>query len=53
MQLVEIDEDGYLSEWETEFIENLWNRFSVGGTLTMRQMDKFDEIWEKVCQSPY
>ena len=37
-----------LTEWESDFIENVSHGFSEGRTLTPRQAETLEEIWEKV-----
>ena len=37
-----------LSEWETGFIENIYEYWSSHGSLTPQQYHKLCEVWERV-----
>ncbi len=39
-----------MDEWEQDFISSLSDRLGDGKSLTDRQADKLDEIWEKVTE---
>lgn len=40
--------EAQLSEWERGFIDSLSKRLGDGGSLTERQADVLDRIWERV-----
>lgn len=43
-----IQRESKLSDWERSFIDSLDNRLAAGAALTDKQVDRLDEIWEKV-----
>jgi hypothetical protein len=40
-----------LSEWEQEFIQSLSEQLGTGRTLSIKQIDRLDIIWEKVTRN--
>lgn len=41
------------NEWEITFVQSVWCRVKNGLDLTERQIDKLEQIYEKVCNSPH
>ena len=39
--------DKMLSAWDADFLDSIENRLNENHTLTAKQIDKLDEIWEK------
>ena len=39
-----------LSDWESDFIDSLANRVCRGHTLTDKQAEKLQKIWERVTK---
>ena len=39
--------DNMLSAWDADFLESIEQRINSNNTLTPKQIDKLDEIWEK------
>ena len=39
--------DKLLSAWDADFLDSIENRLNENHTLTAKQIDKLDEIWEK------
>ena len=37
-----------LSDWESEFVQSLRDRLESGRDLTERQIEKLEEIWNRV-----
>jgi hypothetical protein len=37
-----------LSDWERSFIQSISEQFAKTGSLSTKQMERLDEIWEKV-----
>jgi hypothetical protein len=35
-------------QWEEEFLESIREQFDARGTLTERQLDKLQELWDRV-----
>jgi len=42
-----------LNEWEITFIQTVYSRVKNGLDLSERQIEKLEEIYEKVCNSPH
>ena len=42
-----------LNEWEISFVQTIHCRVKNGLDLTERQIDKLEEIYQKVCDSPH
>lgn len=36
------------NEWEKEFLESLREQFDRNGSLTDKQLEKLEELWDKV-----
>lgn len=49
MQMVEDCEnrEGRLSDWERSFIDSIKSQLTAGRTLSKKQSDQLDAIWEK------
>jgi len=43
-----VQRESKLSDWERSFIDSLDNRLAKGLGLTEKQVERLDEIWEKV-----
>lgn len=41
-------QDGELSQWEEEFIASIEAQFEEKGTLSDGQIEKLEQIWEKI-----
>lgn len=39
-----------LSDWEIEFIDSLSMRLATGKSLTEKQAERLDQIWERVTK---
>ena len=39
--------DRLLSAWDADFLDSIENRMNENRTLTPKQIEKLDEIWEK------
>lgn len=39
-----------LSDWEEEFIESISKRLRSGGSLTEKQRETLEKVWEKVTK---
>lgn len=39
--------DTKLSAWDADFLDSIENQLNENRTLTQKQTDKLDEIWEK------
>ena len=39
--------DHMISAWDADFLESIESRLLMGNTLTPKQTNKLDEIWEK------
>lgn len=37
-----------LTDWERSFIDSIWHQHSNTGSLSRKQADRLDEIWERV-----
>lgn len=37
-----------LNDWERTFIDSLSNRMAEGGSLTAKQVERLEEVWERV-----
>lgn len=50
LQLIEDCEnrESRLSDWDRSFLDSIKRQLEGGGTLTEKQSDKLDEIWERV-----
>ena len=48
-ELLEEDEKGILSEWESNFIRSIEKYLNGYGSLTMKQADKLVELHMKHC----
>lgn len=44
------DRESRLSEWESGFIDSIRDRLDEGLTLTPKQADKLEAIWEKITE---
>ncbi|KKN96761.1 hypothetical protein LCGC14_0164050 [marine sediment metagenome] len=42
-----------LNDWEYKFLISIKERVDQGRELTDNQQDKLDQIYKKVCDSPY
>lgn len=40
-----------LSAWDADFLDSIENRLNENRTLTPKQTEKLDEIWEKVTRN--
>lgn len=43
--------DSKLSAWDVDFLASIRKRLDGNGTLTPKQTEKLDEIWEKVTKN--
>lgn len=43
--------ESQMSEWESDFIESITDRLEEGKSLTRKQAEILDRIWEKVTAS--
>ena len=50
MSMIEdcLKRDAKMSTWECEFIESIKEQLTDRGRLSEKQLDRLDEIWEKV-----
>jgi len=39
-----------LSEWDCSFIQSIRSRLDKGGTLSSKQIDTIDKIWERATK---
>jgi hypothetical protein len=51
-EILEVAED-ICTEWEYEFMESVEEQFKERGTLSDKQIDILEGIYEKACKSPY
>ena len=40
-----------LSDWEVMFLESIENRLAIGNSLTPKQIETLENIWEKVTKN--
>lgn len=43
--------DHRLSAWDADFLDSIENRLNENRTLTTKQIEKLDEIWEKATKN--
>lgn len=46
-----LDRESRMSDWEEEFIESLEEWLANGKTLTERQAEKLEDVWERVTKN--
>lgn len=42
------DRESKLSDWERQFLDSIKNQLHRGGTLSRKQEETLDDIWERV-----
>lgn len=43
-----MNRESKLSEWEAEFIDSLDSQLREGNSLTQKQQEKLEQIWERI-----